>query len=256
MKFFIFTLILLLLIINLKGNIDLFSNKKIKYSIHGKKDGFGAQYQAILSGIAWCNYKNYEYVHIPFSKIAHDQKYDELNHFIGIPYKNKSESDLIEHYSREVHNSKTPDIYYTPEILKKIRKYYYSTNKPIIKNNDYIAIHIRRGDVNKKSNLKRYTDNNYYKKIIIFLKKKYPNKKIKIFSQGKIEDFKELNNNCIFELNKDLQYTFHSMVVAKVLVMSKSSFSYSAALLNNNEIYYLNFWHKPLKAWKLIEKKV
>ena len=77
MKFFIFTLILLLLIINLKGNIDLFSNKKIKYSIHGKKDGFGAQYQAILSGIAWCNYKNYEYVHIPFSKIAHDQKYDE-----------------------------------------------------------------------------------------------------------------------------------------------------------------------------------
>tara|TARA_B100000123_G_scaffold222402_1_gene170983 strand:- start:281 stop:1051 length:771 start_codon:yes stop_codon:yes gene_type:complete len=255
MKIFIFILILFLIIINLKSNLDFFSNSKIKYSIHGKKDGFGAQYQAILSGIAWANYKNYEYVHKPLNKISHNQKKDELNDFIGIPYKNNSKSDLIQKYSSEVHFSKIPDIYYTPEILKKIRNYYYSTSKPLIKNNNYIAIHIRRGDVDK-SNMKRYTDSNYYKKIIMFLKKKYPNIKIKIFSQGKLEDFKDLDNNCIFELNKDIKYTFHSMVIAKVLVTAKSSFSYCAGLLNENEIYYINFWHKPLKKWKLIENYI
>ena len=34
------------------------------YTITGKTDGFGAQYQAIMSGIAICKYKNYEYLQI------------------------------------------------------------------------------------------------------------------------------------------------------------------------------------------------
>ena len=32
---------------------------KINYTITGKTDGFGAQYQAIMSGIAYCKFKNY-----------------------------------------------------------------------------------------------------------------------------------------------------------------------------------------------------
>ena len=31
----------------------------MNYTISGKKDGFGAQYLAIMSGIAYCKYKNY-----------------------------------------------------------------------------------------------------------------------------------------------------------------------------------------------------
>jgi hypothetical protein len=38
--------------------------------------------------------------------------------------------------------------------------------------------------------------------------------------------------------------------------MAKSSFSYSAAILNPNKIYYINFWHKPLNHWvKIINLK-
>ncbi|KKL26139.1 hypothetical protein LCGC14_2398300 [marine sediment metagenome] len=37
------------------------TKKRIKYTITGKNDGFGAQYQAILSGIALCEYEKYKY---------------------------------------------------------------------------------------------------------------------------------------------------------------------------------------------------
>ena len=46
------------------------------------------------------------------------------------------------------------------------------------------------------------------------------------------------------------------MVVAEVLVTAKSSLSYSAALLNKNTIYYINFWHKPLNSWNIIDKYI
>ena len=35
------------------------------YTITGKTDGFGAQYHAIMSGIAICTYKKYTYLHTP-----------------------------------------------------------------------------------------------------------------------------------------------------------------------------------------------
>ena len=100
---------------------------------------------------------------------------------------------------------------------------------------------------------KRYTSNSYYNKIIKFLNYKYPTYNIVIFSEGSIKDFNELKGkNLSFKLNKSIEETFHSLVSAKILVTAKSSFSYSAAILNSNEIYYINFWHKPLKSWKII----
>ena len=44
----------------------------INYTITGKKDGFGAQYLAIMSGIAYCKYKNYNYVHTPIKNMEHN----------------------------------------------------------------------------------------------------------------------------------------------------------------------------------------
>ena len=47
------------------------SEKKVYYTITGKTDGFGSQYQAIMSGIAYCYYNNYEYIHTPIIKMEH-----------------------------------------------------------------------------------------------------------------------------------------------------------------------------------------
>ena len=240
---------------NKNYNIIYNNSKKLNYTIQGKIDGFGAQYQAIMSGIAYCKFKNYNYIHTPFKQIDHGGDIKSLNNFIGV-YNlfnyNYYKIDIIEECSDNVHYSTNPSKYYNNDVIKILKEYYYSKAKPIIENID-IAIHIRRGDVNKLLCKNRYTSNSYYNKIIKFLNIKYPNYKIIIFSEGNIKDFNDINNkNVSFKLNESIEKTFHSLVSAKILVTAKSSFSYSAAILNSNTIYYMDFWHKPLKNWKNI----
>lgn len=221
------------------------------YTITGRNDGFGAQYHAIMSGIAICKYKNYTYAHSPFKHIGLTSNVQELNDFIGIPEYNldKNEPIVKEIYSNVVHSGISPSLYYTNTVIKQIRDFYYSTTKPKIPDID-IAIHIRRGDVNSTKNAIRFTSNAIYIKIIDALKLKYPQYKITIFSEGNVKDFAELKLDDIqFRLNEDILQTFHSLVCAKVLIMSKSSFSYSAAILNANIVYYTHFWHMPLNTW-------
>lgn len=223
-----------------------------KYTVYGGSDGFGAQYQARLSGIAFCNYKNYQYVHTPFQSLSHGENADELNNFVGIPQSKYVKPDIWSKGERNIHYSEKPSLYYTTEVLEKIRGYYYSTEKPTIDIPD-IAIHIRRGDVKKTCN-QRYTSNNEYIDIINKLKQLYPDYKITIFSEGIEDDFKELQDLDInFQLNVNIKETFHSMVQAKVLVLAKSSFSYCAGLLNENIVHYpIKFWHRKLDHWKTL----
>lgn len=223
------------------------------YTTKGKSDGFGAQYQAMMSGIAFCEYKNYTYVHTPFHSLDHGLNLDEMNKFIGLKNEKEYSQDELkniihEDFSHDVHFGPNPSMYYTDKVLKKIRDAYYSTEKPQIPDID-IAIHIRRGDVGPDAN-NRYTGNDIYAKAIKALKKKHPDYKIKVFSQGKIEDFKDLGlDDSAFQLNAPVTNTFHSLVRAKIFVMAKSSFSYAAAILNENTIYYVEFHHKPLDKW-------
>lgn len=220
------------------------------YTIKGKTDGFGAQYQSIMSGIVYCKFKNYNYIHTPLKSIEHNQNPKLLNKFIGIPISSSQNSkiNIMKEFEPTVHWSATPSKYYTEEAIQILKNYYYSTPKPNIENID-IAIHIRRGDVNSSCK-GRYTPNSYYNEIIKFLNKKYPEYSITIFSEGIRDDFDDfVGKNLIFKLNLNIEETFHSLVSAKILVTAKSSFSYSAAILNSNTIYYIDFWHKPLKHW-------
>jgi hypothetical protein len=227
--------------------------KNIFYTVRDRIDGFGSQYHAILSGIAYSDYKKYKYLYSPFLIMEHGVDVNKLNSFIGIHNDsiNKPEDgDVIisEPYSNEVHWSYKPSIYYTPDVLKKIREFYYIKEKPTTDMID-IAIHIRRGDVNKNDHPNRFTDNYLYIEIIKKLKIKYPGYKIHIFSQGVHGDFQDLGLDICFQLNTDIMETFHSLVRSKVLIMSKSSLSYSAALLNENTVYYMDFHHCPLDNW-------
>lgn len=225
----------------------------VYYTIAGKSDGFGAQYHAFMSGIAYSEHKGYIYVHTPIKLTSRNQNKNILNNFIGIIvniYPNKDSELIVEKFSKEVHYSDKPSIYYTEKVLTQIRYYYYSVPKPIIDNID-IAIHIRRGDVNgHNEHKKRYTSNAIYKKIILSLKTKYPTYTITVFSEGQYQQFADLGlEQKDFKLNVDIYKTFHSLVRAKVLVMAKSSFSYGAGLLNENIVYYEDFWHKSLDNW-------
>ena len=225
----------------------------ITYTIKGKIDGFGAQYQAILSGIAYCIYNNYVYVHTPIKILAHNTDINKANEFIGININSLSYTDsckIEKQFEPTVHWCNTPSIYYNYKVLEYIRNFYYITKKPDIGPID-IAIHIRRGDVSKEKNINRYIDNNYYKEKIKKLKSKYPTFTITVFSEGNYKDFDDLGlEESCFRLNIDIFETFHSLVCSKILIQSYSSFSYCAGIINQNTVYhYDNFIHKKLDHW-------
>ena len=75
--------------------------------------------------------------------------------------------------------------------------------------------------------------------------------KVHIFSQGKPSDYSEYKDVTL-HLDEPLMDTFLMMVMANVLVISGSSFSYAAALLSDGEIHYTRFWHSPLPHWHII----
>jgi hypothetical protein len=227
------------------------TNKSYTYlTIKGRTDGFGAQYQAIMSGIAFCESEGFTYFHTPLNIKEHNVNKENLDEFIGI--KNSSKKIPINmirtQQCNEVHDNSRPSIYYTENVIKKIRDCYYSSSKPEVKCLD-VALHIRRGDVNGSSP-ERFTAFDTILKYLPLLKKKYPSYKITVVSEGLIEDFKPLEPYCDdFFLNGEIRTAFHTLVKAKVLVMAKSSFSYTAAILNENIVYYESFWHSSLDHW-------
>jgi hypothetical protein len=65
----------------------------------------------------------------------------------------------------------------------------------------------------------------------------------------RLEEFEQIPNLEKF-INRDPIETIRKMATADVLVISRSSFSYLAALLNRNGIIiYHDFWHSMLEDW-------
>ena len=90
------------------------------------------------------------------------------------------------------------------------------------------------------------------------LKEKYPSFSICIYSEGDLNDFKNLDGpNISFKLNTCLQETFHHFVTAKILVTAKSNLSYSAAILSKNTIYCIPILNRsrPLSHWNILDYK-
>jgi hypothetical protein len=258
--------------------------KQLTYTV-SRYDRFGSQYLSMIGGIAWCELMNYKYIHTTFQSTSKDSdKYrdgyrdkNKWNKFVGFPIERNVQDftivrnvqnftgiiritkkeieniDIIENEQKIYFFLRKPDKLFTKKMLKKVKHYYYSVPKPIIKEQD-IVIHIRRGDVSAFNVYKnRFTSNKNYVSLIKYFKKKYPKYTICIYSQGEIEDFGELQMLGVnFDLNSETTKVFHSFVQAKILVTAKSAFSYTAALLSDHTIYYMPFKFFPLKHWRVI----
>ena len=132
------------------------------------------------------------------------------------------------------------------------------------KNNFNIAVHIRMGDILQNKNIKkqRFLDINYFIKAlnkslsIIKTKKKIV---IHIFSEKYEKSFLKLKefHNIKFCYNLNQYQTFLHFIYADLLITSKSSFSYKAALINRGiKLCPKQFWHKypkNKKKWILLD---
>ena len=116
-----------------------------------------------------------------------------------------------------------------------------------------IAVHVRRGDVSQDTEPRRFTSNDSVAKSIAQAKELLPDASVRVFSEGREEDFAGLPVGCEYELNSDVFETVAGLAAADCLVMAKSSFSYVAALLNGGTVYYQPFRHKPLSEWRILD---
>tara|TARA_R100000008_G_scaffold84430_2_gene71783 strand:+ start:4199 stop:5020 length:822 start_codon:yes stop_codon:yes gene_type:complete len=254
-------------------------------TIRGKRDGFGCQLNAVLSGLAFCyNHPNYRYVHTPFCSVSHGwrENTDELNNLIGIPDgRHGKRIHVVYRYMAQVF--KDPNHFYNTKTLDYIRQFYWSTPKPEPVKED-IVVHIRRGDVQRHrggDRARRYIPNAWYNATIPQLAKRYPDHyTIAVHSEGEMDEFKpimdgwpeDLIQRTKWKLSKgtgvpevghvgahDQEYilpvTFHEMVTAKVLLQSKSGLSYTASLYSEGDIFFLssgaNGQQTGLSHWKM-----
>jgi len=140
-------------------------------------------------------------------------------------------------------------------IIKKYReeivsKFSFNDNVKDNKNVKSVAIHVRAKDALNPKNIKhRYLDYPYYSDII----NKYKNNDkydLKIYTQKLgFESDKYAGCNIIYDDIENDYDTFFNLIFSDYLIVGKSSFSYTAALLNNNTVIYHNNGHVKMSHW-------
>jgi len=139
---------------------------------------------------------------------------------------------------------------------------YSKIDYPIRNDNVYrVAVHIRRQDVQPCGNYRsRYLTNKHYLQL---LERYVPPRdeiekdvEVTIFSQQQsfesMDVFRDMKFSVVLDTNR--ADTWMSMMVADLLILSKSSFSFVPALLNpHGRVIYTPLWHEPLLQWTIVD---
>ena len=236
-----------------------------------QEDGYGSQFQNIISAIVYAELNNLEYVHRPIKNMEHNYDNDpyfvkRLNEHMNIDTKyriidkvNTNEKEIKSKITFKQYFDKNFEKYYNSKSLKNIRKNYLANKKPkshyFKKGIVHITVHLRRHNSHDSRGVPIFDDK--YLNIMKQINEKYTKLNVKhqfhIESQGKIEDFKHFSDvftNITFHLNDLPEVAFHRMVISDILMTNASSYSYTAALLSKGLIFYKKFWHTGAEKWK------
>jgi hypothetical protein len=232
-----------------------------------RNDGFGSQYQNIIWAIMYSEKMGLNFYYTPFSEMEHNYdndpdfilKKENLINILGnYPTINELPigENVLELCGRVnrvsfdfIENNLTEALKLNSFV--KIKSIFHENKIPIFDDNIMnIAVHIRKKNIFDNSNA-GYHHDSYFIDLINHIRENYNGeKKFHIYSQGELESFNAFkNDDVVLHINEAIETTFYGMVTANILIMSKSSLSYVAAMLNEGIVYYLPFWHKPASNW-------
>lgn len=240
-----------------------------------RKDGFGAQFQQVMAVFAWSRYKDMSFCFTPLRTLAELNLTSTIalnasahNKMMGMVSDPEMFSDttcskcqiLDFHVIFEIENIHAYKVY-TLETRRELRQRFDSfpdNTKPCAwfqPDRTNVVVHIRRGFDALNSKSERFAPVWKYERVMDFFRSQAVSKKV-LFHVVTIEgsdDFSSLTSrgDVIMQYNTNVTQleTFHAMVVADHLVTSKSSFSYTAAILNRGVVYYFPFWHGAMQSW-------
>ncbi len=253
-------------------------------TILNRNDGFGSQLNAKLSGFAFCEKtQDYRYIHTPFVHIGHEwsERADDVNRYMNFPSVDTQAVDESRISIPAVWND--PGYWYDSKVLTALRCQFWEGPSDKSAADIDIAVHIRRGDVNRNSKNSngracgrtraRYQTDRFWNKFIPKIAAEYPDSYIiNIYSEGRPEDFQPifdgpiqwpddllqrvvlkvdaLTNNAKISESIYSEYnmlnSWHEMVSAKVLVQAKSGLSYTAGIYNENDVWFSSHSHRAV----------
>lgn len=220
-----------------------------------------------MNAIAFARVCGLEYLHTPFSEIAHGDRPREkwagawetqFNFGAGEkPAADNTDSEVIDfsyNFTDLLRCFCVDDLTNALKAtLPEFRRKYYLNKLPCLSEGVTVCIHIRRGDV-KEAHDSIWTSTaviaRTVKKIKSILEDRIMNFTIRAFSQGKREDFLDLTSLGVeLFLNADAVWTMQELIEADILITAKSSFSYVAALLSDGIIMIEPGAYTPLDNW-------
>lgn len=241
-----------------------------------RTDGFGAQFQNILVDIIYTKLKtNNTYIFPDIKSFEHNYDNDPLFREKLIDYMNlKPHFPNTDNAENIPHYEPYPGITYRHcdenltnilkcSMFKELRDIFFENKKTPFDTNFFnVAVHIRRNNQHDSRVEGSDTPDDYYLNVIQHFRCNYKGEKslkFHIYSQSPSSNFAihrpssnydmYLSNDTEFHIDEFLLDTFSGLVFADGLIMSGSSFSYAAAMLNGGIIYYKRFWHAPADNW-------
>jgi hypothetical protein len=249
----------------------------------GRYDGAGAQALARMSAICIAKTYGLTYVHTPFSLMEHNEgppdqwaatweRIFNLGHGeVGVADCRLPHVEIDDfmadrrlwsapcllsagHFSRIM--DRMPDAYLS--VIPRLREKYYLAATPRPRSNVIeVCAHLRRGgDVTAENpeTAYRYVSNDAMARSIVMtqsvLKQLGLASRVRLFSQGDEREFASLQDlGCDLCLNTPAVPTFREFVEADVLITTKSSFSYTAAILNDGVKLYDRSSRSPMSEW-------
>ena len=229
-------------------------------------DGAGAQVQAKMSALCLAKAYGLTYVHEPFRRIEHTEGHPDewaasWERMFNLGYGEASaascqlprvgiedfmanrrwwsSSCLLSTPNFTAFTDRTPDAYL--DIAQQLRAK-YALGAPARSRSRVleVCVHLRRGDVssNDPETAGRLTRSdamaNSIAQVSTMLQALGGMSRVRLFSQGSERDFAVFRDlGCELCLDLSALATFRELVAADVLIMSKSSFSYVAAILND-----------------------
>lgn len=237
-----------------------------------KNDGFGSQFQHIISVLLIARKNGWQYLYNPIRIMEHNYENEvdfiekieqgmNIKPFFEICNEQRIQNENICVFDADAKYMVDENVneYATKESLEWIKNMFWNNkikdNRIIFKNENCVnvAVHIRRPNPHDNRLQGSDTPDEYYLNIINQIRKNHERDsaiRFHIYSQGEPKSFEKfVAEDTTFHLNEDLITTFIEMVASDILVTSFSSYSYIAAFLNDGIIYYHPFWHPPLKHW-------
>jgi len=221
-------------------------------------DGFSAQYHELISLYFFTKLRKVPFCTRPWESFQSSVNATELFYWVGADKLGPPANAGTKHIASQVNlfrEHKIKDFYdQFEEAVGFVRQAYFAVPKPHLifyeKGRFDVALHLTPGGID---DILAALDECLWKLKILYTQRK-DELDLHLFSSD--EDEKPFETLIInhpkmkLHLNKDVKSVFHHLVMADALIISKATFSRTAALLSSwGDIFYIDHMKTPIKDW-------